>query len=129
MTANQQSELDMSERRRYPRADLVFRVRYRSIDPAVAPSLSEPDLQGAVGRDISLGGVSFRVSEDTVIGDTVHMAFYFDELPGEISAIGSVIRIWPEPGEKIVAVRFSVIDPDDCSILSTYIEEFESNHT
>ena len=53
------------------------------------------------------------------------MAFYFDELPGEISAVGRIVRVWDEPGEQLVAVRFTVIDPDDCSILATYIRQSE----
>lgn len=118
------TDMDPTERRRFPRADLVFRVRYRPIR-STEPSPESAPSAFAEGRDISLGGVSFRSSQDLQSGDVVHMAFYFDELPGEISAMGRVVRVWEEPEEKLVAVRFTVIDPDDCSILDTYIKEFE----
>ncbi|WP_143464722.1 PilZ domain-containing protein [Leptonema illini] len=116
--------MDPSERRRFPRADLVFRVRYRSIRSAI-PAPDAGQLSRAEGRDISLGGVSFRRTDEIQAGEVLHMSFYFDELPGEISAVGRIVRIWDEPGEQLVAVRFTVIDPDDCSILATYIRQFE----
>lgn len=115
---------DGSERRRFPRADLVFRVRYRSIRSGPV-SADVPNPSRATGRDISLGGVSFRRTDVLDVGDVLHMSFYFDELPGEIAAVGRVIRSWDESDEPLVAVRFTVIDPDDCNILDSYIRQYE----
>lgn len=84
-----------------------------------------PKPSRATGRDISLGGVSFRRTDVLDVGDVLHMSFYFDELPGEIAAVGRVIRSWDESDEPLVAVRFTVIDPDDCNILDSYIRQYE----
>ncbi|MBW7857389.1 MAG: PilZ domain-containing protein [Leptonema sp. (in: Bacteria)] len=121
---------DPSDRRRFPRADLVFRVKYRSIK-SVTPINDEDEeldqLQTETGRDISLGGVSFEATNPPESGEVLHLSFYFDELPGEIAAIGRVVRSWNAPGAILTAVKFTVIDPDDCNILSTYIEQYEKS--
>lgn len=119
--------VDPSDRRRFPRADLVFRVKYRSKISTSATN-DEPDqLQTEAGRDISLGGVCFEATNPPEAGEVLQLSFYFDELPGEIVAIGKVVRSWNSSGSILTAVKFTVIDPDDCSILSTYIDEYEKS--
>lgn len=131
-TSNRQHEhlpADPTERRRFPRADLVFRVRYQTVEKGQAVVEADQPLAGqALGRDISLGGVSFRSNLAFPAGASLRLSFYFEEVLGEISAVGRVMRTWSANGDHIVAVRFTVIDPDDCSILTRYIREYEESH-
>lgn len=131
-TSNRQHEdlpVDPTERRRFPRADLVFRVRYQTVEKGQSVVEADAPVVGqAMGRDISLGGVSFRSDTPFPPGASLRLSFFFEEVLGEISAVGRVMRNWPVNGDHIVAIRFTVIDPDDCSILTRYIREYEQMH-
>jgi c-di-GMP-binding flagellar brake protein YcgR len=125
------SKLDQSfrERRRYPRIDYIFDVKYE-----VLPSTTKEETI-TKGKDISLGGVSFELKEnqDIKIGMFLVVKFSIKELSGELKAMGKVVRTWKEMDNnqkkerKFCAVKFTAVDPTDYEILNNFIREHLSN--
>lgn len=102
------------EQRKFPRADLVFRIRYSA------------DTGSIIGesRDISMGGVSFESRELYPEGKQLKVAFFFEGVLGEIPATGRVVRSWEEDGKPFCAIEFLEIDPNDRVIIEDYVESY-----
>ena len=106
----------MQEKRKFPRADLVFSVEYRP--------LKEEQPHTGLSRDLSMGGVSFRTDVPLEKGVPVVLSFSFPELDGAIQATGRVVRVWEEEGHNYAAMKFTAIHQDDLSILQNHLEQY-----
>lgn len=102
------------EKRRYPRADLVFKLKYFQ---------DQGSSWSAVTKDISEGGVSFETKTLQTEGSELTLAFALEGLQGEIVARGQVIRSWEESGRHYTAVLFTKIDESDREIIYQYIHD------
>lgn len=100
------------DKRRYPRADLVFRLKYAAHDQT----------RETVSRDISGGGISIEVGSALLSGTELDLNFSIDGLPGEITARGRVIRSWQEAGKIFCALEFTAIDESDREIVEDFIK-------
>lgn len=105
----------MMEKRRYPRADLIFNLECL---PEEGGEVKQPQ-----PRDLSASGVSFCTEKELNEGELLNMALSIDGLPGRIEAKGRVVRSWNEGGKIFTAVEFEDIDPSDHEIVSSFIEE------
>jgi PilZ domain-containing protein len=93
-----------SDRRFYPRGDVVFQVVYAE----------EPGKEtNTLARDISASGVSFVTSELIPKNTVLNLVLHFKELPREICAEGRVVRSWSEGDKFFTAVEFTRIPYDD----------------
>lgn len=106
----------MEEKRKFPRADLVFDVQYRT--------LKEESPHNTVTRDMSMGGVSFRTESPVEKGVPVTLSLSFPELDGSIQATGRVVRVWEEDGQYFAGMKFTAIHQDDLAILESHLEQF-----
>lgn len=97
-------------RRKYPRADLVFKVTYREED-------REIDTRS---RDLSAGGISFVTEHMFESGQTLSLSFRLEGLPGQIDARCSVVRSWKEDDTIYTAVLFIEIDEMDLLTVTDY---------
>ncbi|GIX42111.1 MAG: hypothetical protein KatS3mg129_1844 [Leptospiraceae bacterium] len=121
-------EGNIREKRRYPRIDYIFDVKYE-----ILPSTEKEEVM-TKGKDISLGGVSFELKpEDKVnIGMFLIIKFSIKELEGELKAMGKVVRTWKEIDKenqiekRFCAVKFTAIDPTDYEILNNFIKDYLS---
>lgn len=115
------------EKRKYPRVDLIFNIEYEFIKEF---SNEQSHAHIGIGKDISVGGISFDCTNDTNIkeGDILFIKFFIQELEGNLKAIGKVIRIWYEENKKFCAIKFTGIDPIDYEILNNFIQEFRKLH-
>lgn len=109
-----------SERRQYPRADLVFQIRY---SPSGAQD-EQPGTEDSISRDISVGGISIETKSELDPGKMIRLFFSFDELPGEIEATASVVRSWKQAGRNFAALRFTEIDSSDLEIIADYVNRY-----
>ncbi len=98
------------DRRKYPRADLVFTVTYREEDRAV----------DTLSRDLSAGGISFVTEHPFEADRTLALAFTLEGLPGTIEARCQVVRSWEEGGRIYTAVLFTEIDDMDLMTVTDY---------
>ncbi|MBI40574.1 MAG: hypothetical protein CMF59_13325 [Leptospiraceae bacterium] len=106
----------MEEKRKFPRADLVFRIEYRT--------LKEEQPRAGMTRDLSLGGVSLETEGPLDKGTPLSLTFSFPELEGTIHATGRVVRSWDEEGKIFTALRFTAVHQDDLAILKSHLEQF-----
>jgi c-di-GMP-binding flagellar brake protein YcgR len=122
-------ESTFREKRRYPRVDYIFDVKYE-----ILPSPKEKEEILTKGKDISLGGVSFelRTEDDVKVGMFLIVRFSIQELAGELKAMGKVVRVWKQIDnennieKKYCAVKFTAIDPTDYDILNKFIKDYLS---
>ena len=105
-----------NEKRKYPRADLVFKMAY-------APEAGAA-LEATTGRDLSVGGVSFATSEKLDAETVLKITFTIDGLPGEINAHGRVVRSWEKDDTAYAAVEFTEIHKGDHIIIQDFIETY-----
>ena len=98
------------DRRRYPRADLVFSLTY-SLEEAQVETLS---------RDLSGDGVSFLCKTLVPLGTKIAISFGLEGVPGEIRATGRVVRSWEEGGSHFAAMHFTEIDEVERLIVLDY---------
>lgn len=106
----------MEEKRKFPRADLVFRIEYRT--------LKEEQPHTGMTRDIGLGGVSLETEAAMEKGTPLSLTFSFPELEGTIHATGRVVRSWEEDGKIFAALKFTAVHQDDLAILQSHLEQF-----
>ena len=101
-----------SERRKYPRADLIFDLTY---------SIGEQGPVATFSRDISLGGVSFQTREEFELDTVLNLTFTMGVLPEGVTASGKVVRSWKDGAATYTAVEFTDIDGTDLMIILDYI--------
>ncbi|HBS04695.1 MAG TPA: hypothetical protein DEA96_07015 [Leptospiraceae bacterium] len=106
----------MEEKRKFPRADLVFRIEYRT--------LKEEQPRAGMTRDLSLGGVSLETDGPLDKGTPLSLTFSFPELEGTIHATGRVVRSWEDQGKHYTALRFTAVHQDDLAILRSHLEQY-----
>ncbi|MCB1167758.1 MAG: PilZ domain-containing protein [Leptospiraceae bacterium] len=111
-------EWAMEEKRKFPRADLVFRIEYRP--------LKEESAYLGMTRDLSLGGVSIRTEQGLEKGAPVALSFSFPELEGSIQATARVVRSWQEGEHTYTALKFTAVLQDDLEILQEHINQYYS---
>lgn len=97
-------------RRKYPRADLVFNVTYREDDREISTR----------SRDLSAGGISFITEHAFEPDQSLSLSFTLEGLPGQIDARCSVIRSWEEEDTIYTAVLFTEIDDMDLVTVTDY---------
>ena len=100
-------------RRKFPRADLVFDLDYRQEDNKPVTTFS---------RDISSGGVSFQTHDLYSQGAVLELIFSASQLPRSLKTIGRVVRSWNDGATNYTAVEFLEVSEDDLSIIREYIE-------
>ena len=105
----------MDERRRYPRADLVFNVSFEK---------TEDQHLAAISENLSAGGVAIKTDSEFSIGDEIKVEFSIKDLPGKISSGGKVIRAWEEDGSWHAAIQFTRIEEKDLDIVNGFIAEY-----
>lgn len=123
MNEKNSEDLIFREKRKYPRVDLIFNIEYEFIKEF---SNEHHQTHSGIGKDISLGGISFDCTNDTNIkeGDILFIKFSIPELEGNLKAMGKVIRTWYEENKKFCAVKFTGVNPVDYEILNNFINEF-----
>lgn len=129
ITKNLDKNPSNKEKRKYPRIDIIFDVNYEVLIP-------EKKEVHTHGKDLSLGGISFEISQndDLKTGMFIIVRFSIKELEGELKAMGKIVRIWrsfskEENKEKTYcAVKITGIDPIDYEILNSFIREYLSKH-
>lgn len=105
------------DKRKYPRADLVFYVRYAPI----------PDFAiETTAKDISRGGIAFSPEGPLAEKSTIEVFFSLPGVQGEIQATGKVVRAWNDSGKHFAAIEFLTIDQNDELIITEYLEAFFS---
>ncbi len=92
-----------TERRRFPRADISFDLKY-SVEP------EQTFL--TLSRDISHGGISFQTDELQRLGTDLELRLGRTGQSEVIRAAGKVVRSWREGPASFAAVAFTRIDPD-----------------
>lgn len=98
------------DRRQFPRADLVFDVKYRAQDQEV----------DTFSRDISAGGISFVTQESYAPDSVLAVSFSLKGLAGQIDAMCQVVRSWQDGATTYTAVRFTEIDDMDLVTVTDY---------
>lgn len=114
--------MEGTERRQYPRADLVFKIRYQDLSNSDIPE----ELIESVSKDISAGGISIETAKEKKSGELLKLAFSFEELPGEIEATAEVVRSWQQSGRYFAALKFLAIHPSDLEIVADYVNQYFS---
>lgn len=100
----------MEERRRFPRYECAFEVRYSTLGNAAIESHT-------VSRNISRVGIRMPVSRIVKSGDTVKLDIDANDEKGRVSAMGKVV--WtknitrPSPLELDAGLEFTKIAPQD----------------
>ncbi len=128
ITSKLEKEGTFREKRRYPRIDYIFQVKYELL-PTTDIKKQETE---TTGKDISLGGVSFQLEQDLKIGAFVILKLFIKELSGELKAMGKVVRTWEEldtntnTTKKYCAIKFTAIDPTDYEIINQFIKNYNS---
>ena len=110
------------EKREYPRADLVFKLKFSTRSSSINTI--------GMSRDISGGGISFDAGSEIEPDTTLDLVFSIEGLSGEILAEGQVVRSWKEVDRIFTALEFKNIDPSDHEIIldfiTRYLEEFHN---
>ncbi|MBU45485.1 MAG: hypothetical protein CMN76_19905 [Spirochaetaceae bacterium] len=106
----------MEEKRKFPRADLVFRIEYRT--------LKEEQPHTGMTRDLSMGGVSLETETPFDKGTPISLSFSFPELDGTIHATGRVVRSWQDGDKCFTALKFTAVHQDDLAILEAHLAQY-----
>ena len=91
------------DRRRFPRADMAFDLKY-----SAGPERSYLTLS----RDVSNGGISFQTDELQGLGTPLELCLGQAGNPQTIRAAGQVVRSWREGPASFVAVAFTNINTE-----------------
>lgn len=104
--------LEESQRRKFPRADIIFGVDYCTNEGAITSSLS---------HDISLGGISIKTLEIFSPGIILSVNLSLHGLPNAIQAKGKVVRSWEAGSDIFTALSFEDIDGTDHVLIKDYL--------
>ncbi|MBE7439755.1 MAG: PilZ domain-containing protein [Spirochaetales bacterium] len=99
-----------ADRRKFPRADLVFKLVYSV----------EDEQNVGHSRDLSGGGICFESDRHFDAGCAMRVSFTLAGLPGTIEARGRVVRSWDEKGQTLTALEFTEVDEQDMVIITDY---------
>ena len=105
-----------SDKRIYPRIDLVFKIKYDADKKSSVTSRA---------IDLSCGGVAFITDSLLPEKENIDLKIYFEEIPGEIAAKARVVRSWTEDDVNIAAVVFTELDEEDRIIVEEYLGYYE----
>lgn len=108
------------ERRVYPRADMVLKVEY----PSVEGFLQDYTV------NLSRGGTMIRISRALLVGDFVELCLSFPGLLAPIHRKGVVRWVQEEgPGEHTAGVEFEDRGPEEARQLEQMVERIKAGDT
>ena len=106
--------IKQDDRRKYPRADINFKIRYHEDQ--------RPEEVG--GRNICAGGMAFETEQLLPVGLRLHLIFTVPGRSGEIRARGRVVRAWLEKDECMCAAEFFEIQSEDRELLAQLVANY-----
>ncbi|MCB1172089.1 MAG: PilZ domain-containing protein [Leptospiraceae bacterium] len=104
------------EKRRYPRADIKFELKY---------FLDENAYMQFFHRDISGSGISFQTDKEYPAGMLMQVCVLIGGDKSEIQASGTVVRSWTESdGNIYTAIDLERIESNDQQLINRVVTDY-----
>lgn len=105
--------MDNDDRRKYPRIDLAFDVKYNTTD--------EPKARNSNAQNVSTGGVAFKTEKQYSEGTYVRVKLSQPDLTNELEFVGRVVRSLDREGSIYTAIEFTEVNMASLEILESII--------
>ena len=105
--------MDNEDRRKFPRIDLAFDVKYNTTD--------EQKSKNTHAQDVSAGGVAFRTEKKYPEGTYVRLKLSQPDLTNELEFVGRVVRSLDRDDRIYTAIEFTEVNIASLEILESII--------